>query len=160
RARRRLRDDPGREHARRDSGRDHGRMTALVLAAALGWLSGAPIPEARTEVGAAVVRGEIAIVGGLTASGASARVDAYSPAADRGRGLPDLPAGRHHTLAASDGRRLYVAGGYGDGGPTRTAWVLEGDAWRALPPMPEPRAAGGAAILRGRLYVVGGRGRP
>jgi non-specific serine/threonine protein kinase len=133
-------------------------MTALVLAAALGWAAGTPMPEARTEVAAAVVQGEIAIVGGLTASGASARGDSYAPAADRWRRLPDLPAGRHHALAASDGRRLYVAGGYGADGPTRTAWVLEGEAWRALPDLPEARAAGGAAVLRGQLYVVGGRG--
>ena len=87
-------------------------MTALVVAAALGWLTGAPMPEARTEVAAAVVRREIALVGGLTTSGApSPRVDAYSPEADRWRRLPDLPAGRHHALAASDGGRLYVVGG-------------------------------------------------
>jgi N-acetylneuraminic acid mutarotase len=138
-------------------------MTALVVAAALGWLSGAPMPEARTEVAAAVVRSEIALVGGLTTSGASSpRVDAYSPEADRWRRLPDLPAGRHHALAASDGRRLYVVGGYGHplggGGPTRTAWILESGAWHALPRLPEPRAAGGAAVIRGKLYVVGGRG--
>ncbi len=113
-------------------------MIALVVAAALGWLSGAPMPEARTEVAAAVVRGEIALVGGLTTSGApSPRVDAYSPEADHWRRLPDLPAGRHHALAASDGRALYVVGGYGDplggGGPTRTAWILEGGAWHGLP---------------------------
>ena len=90
-------------------------FSILVLAAALGWLGGAPMPEARTEVAAAVVRGEIVVVGGLTADGTpSPRVDAYSPSADRWRRLPDLPAGLHHTLAASDGRRLYVVGGYGD----------------------------------------------
>ena len=118
--------------------------------------------EARTEVAAAVVRGEIVLVGGLTAGGApSARVDAYSPAADRWRRLPDLPAGVHHALAASDGRRLYVVGGYGNplggGGPTRSAYVYDNRAWHALPRLPEPRAAGGAAVLHGKLYVLGGR---
>jgi Kelch motif len=138
-------------------------MTALLLAAALSWVAGAPIPEPRTEVGAAVVRGEIVVVGGLTADGTpSARVDAYSPAGDRWRRLPDLPVGVHHPLAASDGRRLYVVGGYGNplggDGPSRSVFVFEGGTWRTLPRLPEPRAAGGAAVLRGRLYVVGGRG--
>jgi non-specific serine/threonine protein kinase len=91
----------------------------------------------------------------------SARVDAYSPASDRWRRLPDLPAPVHHTLAASDGQRLYVVGGYGEplgvAGPTRTAFVFDRGAWHALPRLPEPRAAGGAAVLRGKLYVVGGR---
>ena len=138
-------------------------MTALLVAAAAGWLSAAPMPQARTEVAAAVVRGEIAVVGGLTQAGSpSARVDAYSPAADRWRRLPDLPAGVHHALAASDGLHLYVVGGYtgpiGAGRLSRSAHVLDGGRWRALPPLPEPRAAGGAAVLAGRLYVVGGVG--
>jgi non-specific serine/threonine protein kinase len=137
-------------------------MISVVFAAVLAWVGGAPIPEPRTEVAAGVVRGEIVVVGGLTADGApSARVDAYSPAGDRWRRLPDLPVAVHHPLAASDGRRLYVVGGYGNpiggGGPTRGAFVFDGGAWRTLPRLPEPRAAGGAAVLRGRLYVVGGR---
>lgn len=137
-------------------------MTSLLLAAALAWIAGAPIPEPRTEVAAAVVRAEIVVAGGLTADGTpSARVDAYSPAADRWHRLPDLPAGVHHALAASDGRRLYVVGGYGNplggGGPTRSSFVFDAGAWHALPRLPEPRAAGGAAVLGGKLYVVGGR---
>jgi N-acetylneuraminic acid mutarotase len=138
-------------------------MTPLLLAAALAWATAAPMPEPRTEVAAAVVRGEIAVVGGLTAGGApSPRVDLYSPAADRWSRLPDLPAAVHHPLAASDGQRLYVVGGYGNpiggGGPTRAAYVFDRGAWHALPGLPEPRAAGGAAVVGGKLYVVGGRG--
>src|SRR4029079_11699358 len=130
----------GQEQSRRDSRRDHARMTALVLAA-LAWATGAPMPDARTEVAASAVRGEIVLVGGFTTSGApSPRVDAYSPEADRWRRLPDLPAGRHHALAPSAGRRLYVVGGYGDplggDGLARTAWILEGGAWHALPRLP------------------------
>ena len=129
-------------------------MIALLLAAA--WVTAAPLPQARTEVAGAAVRGEIVLVGGLTADGApSARVDAYSPAADRWRRLPDLPAGVHHALAASDGRRLYVVGGYGNplggGGPTRAAYVSDNRAWHALPRHPEPRPAGGASSPRQAL---------
>jgi N-acetylneuraminic acid mutarotase len=137
-------------------------MTSILLAAAFAWVAVTPMPEPRTEVAAAVVRGEIAVVGGLTQSGApSARVDLYSPAADRWRRLPDLPASVHHALVASDGRRLYVVGGYGNpiggGGATRSAFVFDRGAWHTLPRLPEPRAAGGAAVLGGKLYVVGGR---
>jgi N-acetylneuraminic acid mutarotase len=138
-------------------------VIAVLAAAALAWSTAAPLPEPRTEVAAAVVRGEIAIVGGLTENGdASARVDAYSPATNRWRRLPDLPIAVHHTLAASDGRRLYVVGGYGGplglGRPVRDAFVFEGGSWQRLPRLPEPRAAGGAVVLRGRLYAVGGVG--
>jgi len=138
-------------------------VTAVLLASVLAWMSASPAPEARTEVAAATVGREIAIAGGLTENGAaSARVDAYSPARDRWRRLPDLPVAVHHALAASDGARLYVVGGYGGqlggAGPVRSAFVLAGGAWQALPRLPEPRAAGGAAVVRGTLYVVGGVG--
>ena len=134
-------------------------MIALLVAAA--WATAAPLPEARTEVAAATARGEIAIIGGLRDNGdASARVDAYSPGTDTWRRLPDLPAAVHHPLAASDGQRLYVVGGYGGplgfGRPSREAFVFDQGRWQRLPRLPEPRAAGGAAVLGGRLYVVGG----
>jgi N-acetylneuraminic acid mutarotase len=139
-------------------------MTALIVTAVAVWISAASVPEPRTEVAAAVVGGEIAVVGGLTTDGApSSRADAYSPKLDRWRRLPDLPVGVHHAQVASDGTRLYVVGGYG--GPTlgagdrlRSAFVLDRGVWHALPRLPEPRAAGGATVVGGRLYVVGGVG--
>jgi non-specific serine/threonine protein kinase len=138
-------------------------MTALLVGLALAWTSAAAAPQPRTEVAAAVLGGEIAVVGGFTEAGVpSSRVDAYSHAADRWRRLPDLPVGVHHAMAASDGRRLYVVGGYGGplgtGDRLRSAFVFEGGAWRPLPRLPQPLAAGGAAVLRGKLYVVGGVG--
>jgi non-specific serine/threonine protein kinase len=136
---------------------------AKVAIAALAWLTAAPLPQPRSEVGAAVLHGEIIVVGGLTAEGvASARADAFAPATGRWRRLPDLPIAVHHPLVASDGRRLYVAGGYGGrlgvGDRLRTVFAFDGTRWRALPRMPEPRAAGGAAVLGRRLYVVCGVG--
>jgi non-specific serine/threonine protein kinase len=114
-------------------------------------------------VGAAVLRGEVVVVGGLSDDGAaSARADAYSPASGRWRRLPDLPAAVHHPLVAADRGRVYVAGGYGGvlgaGDRLRSVFAFDGSRWRSLPRMPEPRAAGGAAVVGGRLYVVGGVG--
>jgi len=87
---------------------------AKVAVAALAWLTAAPLPQPRTEVGAAVLRGRVVVVGGLTAAGVpSARADALSPATGRWRRLPDLPVAVHHPLVASDSGRVYVAGGYG-----------------------------------------------
>ncbi|HMO00464.1 MAG TPA: kelch repeat-containing protein [Miltoncostaeaceae bacterium] len=120
-------------------------------------------PQARTEVAGAALNGRVAVVGGLTADGAvSARADLYDPTRRRWLRLPDMPAPRHHAMAASRRDRLYVAGGFAEhhagGQATDTAWVLYDRAWHPLPPMPEPRAAGGAVIVRNRLYVVGGVG--
>ena len=119
--------------------------------------------QARTEVTAAAVGTTIVVAGGFTGDGRStARVDAYDTRADRWSRLPDLPVAVHHAMAASDGRRVYVVGGYLARSAlthaTRRAFSLRpGDrAWRELRRMPVSRAAGGAAVVGNRLYVVGG----
>ena len=72
------------------------------------------MPLARTEVAAARLGNEIAVIGGFLADGTSTgRADAYSPRTGRWRRLPDLPAKVNHAMAASAGGRLYVVGGYG-----------------------------------------------
>jgi N-acetylneuraminic acid mutarotase len=98
------------------------------------------------------------VLGGFTIDrGASTRVDAYSPARNRWRRLPDLPIGVHHAMAAGAGGKLYVLGGYTVGGtPLRAAFVLERGRWRALPRMPSARAAAGAAVAGGKIVVAGG----
>ena len=129
-------------------------------AAVQDWETRAAMPVPRTEIAAATVGSEIVVLGGLTLDrGASRRVDAYSPELDRWRRLPDLPIGVHHAMAASEGARLYVLGGYtAQGVPLRTAFVLERGGWRALPRMPFPRAAAGAGVAARRIVVAGGVG--
>jgi len=111
-------------------------------------------------VAAAVLNAEIVVVGGFRQVGAnSARVDAFSPSANRWRRLPDLPLAVDHSTAAAYKRRLYVAGGYrADRAPSRAAFVFERGSWARLPRMPSPRAAAGAAFSRGKLYIMGGVG--
>lgn len=107
---------------------------------------------------AALADFEIYIVGGFTANGEnSPRVDAYSPADNTWRQIPDLPLPVDHTMAAAHKGTLYVAGGYGPGRSRLTTLFsfLDGS-WTRLPPMPEQRAAGGAAVVDGKLYIVGG----
>ena len=139
----------------------------LLVSASLGgaapvrWEARSPLPLPRTEVAAAVVGNEIAVVGGFNADGShSARADMYSPSLDRWRRLPDLPASVHHGTAVGHQGRLYVLGGYGhDGTPLRSAFVFENGRWRALPRLPFPRAAAGAAIGGRRIVVAGGVAR-
>jgi N-acetylneuraminic acid mutarotase len=136
-------------------------VALLAGSAPPAWQEAAPLPDPRGEVAAAVVAGEIAVVGGFARGGTnSARVDAYSPSRDTWRRLPDLPRPVDHAMAAATNGRLYVVGGYGRfRAKLRSAWVLaRRGRWRALPAMPAPRAAGGATVVRGRLYVVGGVG--
>ena len=124
------------------------------------WDARAPMPLPRTEVSAAAVGNEIVVLGGLTIEGgASRRVDAYSPARDSWRRLPDLPVGVHHAMAVGVGGKPYVLGGYTAAGVTlRTAFVLEKGAWRALPRMPFPRAAAGVGVSGRSIVVAGGIG--
>ena len=107
---------------------------------------------------AAILGREIAVVGGFLRNGRNTgRADAYSPARNRWRRLPDLPVTVDHAMAAGAAGRLYVVGGYGPGSVAlATASVFRQGRWAPLPPMPAPRAAAGAAIVRDKLYVVGG----
>ncbi len=135
--------------------------TAAVAAAApRDWEIRAPMPVPRTEVSAAAVGREIAVLGGLALDrSASRRVDAYSPMLDGWQRLTDLPVGVHHAMAVGAAGRLYVLGGYTTAGvPLRTFFVLEHGTWRSLPRMPFPRAAAGAGVVGKKIVVAGGVG--
>jgi N-acetylneuraminic acid mutarotase len=133
-------------------------VTAIVLALS-GWLTGAPLPEPRSEVAGARLGNAVVVIGGFVADGhSSVRVDSYHPGTDRWSRLPDLPLAVNHAMAATVAGRLYVVGGYADGKPQRGVFVLRDGRWRALPKLPQARAAAGAAALGGKLYIVGGVG--
>jgi len=131
-------------------------VSSALLALAFGgdqWHTQAALPVARTEVAAATVGREIAVVGGYLADGSSSRrADFYSPSTDVWRRGPDLPAAVNHAAATVSRGLLYVAGGYG---AERSLFVLRGTTWQMLA-LPAPRAAAGAAAYRGVVYVVGG----
>ncbi|CAN5326834.1 kelch repeat-containing protein [soil metagenome] len=133
-------------------------LVPLAAAASTVWEARAPMPLPRTEVVAATVGTEIFVLGGLTGErSASRRVDAYSPARNSWRQLPDLPVGVHHSMAVGASGKLHVLGGYTVSGmPLRSAFVLERGRWRALPRMPFSRAAAGAGVAGGKIVVAGG----
>jgi N-acetylneuraminic acid mutarotase len=143
-------------------------LAALVVAAlpaaagaqSGGWRQAAGVPDPRSEVAAALVNRQIAMVGGFSQTGGnSRRVDSFSPSRNRWRRLPDLPLAVDHSTAAAFRGVLYVAGGYrSDRAPSREAFAFRDGSWRRLPRMPSPRAAAGAAFSSGKLYVMGGVG--
>jgi hypothetical protein len=124
------------------------------------WLTLSPMPTPRTEVAAAAADGRIVVAGGFDAAGDTvATVEVYDVEADEWTEGPDLPLAVNHAMAASDGERVYVLGGYNrEGTPTSGAYVLEGGTWTSLEEMPEPRAAGGAVFAADGLFVAGGIG--
>src|SRR5262245_3760638 len=133
-------------------------VLAAVALIASGWQQGAPMLLARQEVAATPYKGGIAIVGGFVGTCSNSRtVDLYLPATNRWRGLPQLPIALNHAVAAAQGSKLYVAGGYGDEPRfPRAAFVYDGKRWKRLARMPGPRAAAGSAIVGGKWYIAGG----
>lgn len=122
--------------------------------------SAAPVPEARTEVGAARLGDSIVVLGGFRADGsATDRVDVYDLSSKEWRDGPPLPAPLHHPAAASFAGRLFVAGGFTAAGTeSARVWSLgDGDErWRDEPPLLTARGALGLAATGSRLVAFGG----
>ena len=99
-------------------------------------------------------------LGGFTIDrGASRRVDAYSPARDRWRRLPDLPVGVHHAMAVGRGGKLYVLGGYTvAGAPLRDRVRARARALAGASPHAVPARGCRRGVAGGRIVVAGGIG--
>jgi N-acetylneuraminic acid mutarotase len=131
------------------------------------WTRLADLPQARTELSAAVLDGQVYVGTGLTRGPGDEAFYRYDPASDSWHELAPIPAARHHApLAAHDGI-VYLVGGYDNqasdvslfGTPTDTLFVYDvaGDAWREGPPLPEPVGAHAVATTDdGMIHVVGG----
>jgi non-specific serine/threonine protein kinase len=132
---------------------DGGTLTPLA------WRRIADAPTERQEVAAAVVGEKIYVVGGLVSNGATAAVEIYDPASDSWTTGPPLPLAVHHAMAAEQGGRLFVMGGFAisrGGAAIRDVFILEDGRWREGPPLRRPRGAGAAASVGGRIVVAGG----
>ncbi|MEE8492894.1 MAG: kelch repeat-containing protein [Nitrospirales bacterium] len=137
------------------------------------WHTMAPAPTKRTEVAAAVLGGNVYVVGGfaepslsnmasLTVSDA---VEAYNPSSNAWTTRASLPSGVHHTGAAAIGNRLYVVGGFTASlfsfwRPVSTVYSYDAstDTWTEVAPLPTRRGALAVTVLDGQLYAVGGYG--
>ncbi|MGH8951760.1 MAG: Kelch repeat-containing protein [Acidimicrobiia bacterium] len=126
------------------------------------WVELAPMAVARSEHPAAVIEGEVVIMGGfveigLGQSGVTASVEAYDPDLDAWRDLAELPEPRHHGMAAVVDDRLFMIGGFdAPGDPAETVWELVDGQWVDRAPLPNPVGAAGTAVLDGAIHIVGG----
>lgn len=73
----------------------------------------AKIPRATSDTQAITVADEMWILGGRTASGPSAEVNIYDPSTGQWRVGTPLEAAKRNSAVASDGARVFMAGGYG-----------------------------------------------
>ena len=130
-------------------------------AAAGGWSTLAPLPQARQEVAVAALDGKVYVVGGFTGSGEVAdTVEVYDPASHRWDTVAPLPRPVHHTAALAVQGVLYVIGGLTGRSFTPVDTVFAYDprhnAWTPKAAMPVARGALAAAVLADKIYVAGG----
>jgi N-acetylneuraminic acid mutarotase len=133
-----------------------------VAASAQGWWTtdGPLLPTPRSEIGAAVVAGQIFVLGGGVGD-SQRKNEILDIAAGQWRDGTPMPRGlNHHGVTALNGR-IYVFGGSDESGrPTNAALEYDplSSTWRELSVLPTPRSSPGVAALNGLLYVVGGIG--
>jgi hypothetical protein len=131
------------------------------------WEPLAPLPTARTWMGAAELEGRVYAVGGrgrrMTLDHASAAVEAYDPAARLWRSCRDMHLPRVHPAVAAASGEVYAVGGASrvrlGAGRTATSESYDpaADRWIRRPRLPRPRTQAAAAALGDRLYLAGGR---
>jgi N-acetylneuraminic acid mutarotase len=136
------------------------------------WHPLAELPQARSELSAVTLAGQIYVAGGLARGPGGEEFYRYDPATDRWTELAPLPEARHHApLAAYDGT-VYLVGGVanrafpnqaflGSFSTTETlfAYDVASDTWREGTPMPRPVGAHAAiATEEGMIHVLGGIG--
>jgi N-acetylneuraminic acid mutarotase len=121
------------------------------------WQTAAAKPSPVTNATAAVLGGEIYVVGGHTPNGATDVVEAYSPIEGAWRARASLPQPVDGGLLLSDGSFLYLIGGK-NGEVLANMYVYSPatNSWGLLPAMPTARTDMTGGEIAGILYVVGG----
>ena len=145
-----------------DSAATEAKTAATAPQLELEWKTAAAAPFPRVEAPTAVVSGKLYLLGGFDSElGASPRVDVYDPTTDAWSRLKDMPTEVTHLNPASDGKTIWLAGGFKGKHPgpvTDEVWKYDiaTDTWTPGPPLPQRRAAGGLAIVEGKLHYFGG----
>lgn len=124
------------------------------------WMSGAAKPTAVADAAAAVLFGEIFVIGGRLSDGRpTSVVEAYSPTNNAWRPIAALPIPLSGGLALSNGSQLYLFGGWDGENYLADAYAynLNTDVWEPLPAMSESRAFATGGFLSGSFYILGGR---
>jgi hypothetical protein len=125
------------------------------------WTSGAPMPTALVGSAAAVLQGQIYVVGGFNDSAIVADTQVFNPATNVwSTGVP-LPTPVTDAAAAVVNNVLYVIGGtdsLGGSPATNTVWAYnpKTKTWSPKAAMPTARESAPAVVVNNIIYVIGG----
>jgi N-acetylneuraminic acid mutarotase len=150
-------------------------VKAVSAASPNSWTSKAPMNEARSSLGVAVVNGKIYAIGGSTQSGSMPNsipstvygfkgtmgVDTneeYDPATDTWTYKASMPTPRLAFATAVYQNKIYCIGGQAQGNYTGANEVYDPatDTWETKTPMPTARGWLTAGVVNGKIYLIGG----
>jgi len=131
------------------------------------WATKAPMSQARSGFGVAVVNGKIYAIGGSTRSGGPQEYtggvvgtnEEYDPATDTWAFKMSMFTPRRGFAIASYEGKIYCIGGYiANGSITGVNEVYDPttNTWETKTPMPTPRANLQANVVNGTMYLIGG----
>jgi N-acetylneuraminic acid mutarotase len=136
--------------------------TLSVHASEAPWVSKAPMHEARSGLGVAVVNGKIYAIGGASPSGKggfSATNEQYDPATDTWTFKASMPTPRSDFGIAVYQNKIYCVGGYTVGFTAtgvNEVYDPATDTWETKAPMPTARENLQANVVNGKIYLIGG----
>jgi N-acetylneuraminic acid mutarotase len=129
------------------------------------WSNGPDLPSLITEHSAVVLEGKIYIIGGvdLVEGGRTDVVRVFDITSNQWSIAPPLPIPLDHTGVSTDGRKIYVVGGFTGRDmkiPSDRLFIYDPiqNNWQEGTPMPTARGALTADFINGVLYTVGGVG--
>lgn len=129
--------------------------------------AGADATIPRFEAQGLTLDGKLYVFGGFYNDRIQATLqsDVYDPATNTWTRLTPLPEKLTHAGQATDGRLIYLAGGFvgnHPGGSSHKLWVYDvaANSWSEGPRMPAKRGGGALVHLGGALHYFGGTFRP
>lgn len=143
-----------------NTGRTYATAPKSSAKAADAWAAIPNVPSAIMDNAAITAGGKVYSIGGGTSSGNETKLFVYDPAESTWSTLAAMPHGRAKPSVAEYSGKLYVFGGWSDGGDPATSvdvYDIAAGTWSTLDATnPNARAAAGSAVLDGKVYLVGG----
>lgn len=141
------------------------------------WTYGPRMPYPGGSVASAMIGGQIYVAGGIVGDTTTRQAAVLDVSTMTWSRIADMPLGRNHTAAGTDGERFFVFGGRGPGSgdgnvvangfadvqvfdPRTGTWESSPAATSAPPSLPVGRGGmGKAAFIDGEFWVIGGETR-